>query len=116
MDLGKEKLHSLVEDKLKPEALLMEAGDHAVQHVYTDYVKESKLEPVGKPEVSIVKIAKGYPFVFKATITVLPDVELPNYKEIAKTVKGKEITVTEEEVLGFYKLFAKNQSKVYFEK
>jgi len=89
---------SMVEDKIKPEVLLMEAGDHAVQHVYLDYIKESKLEPVGNPEVSIVKIAQGSPFIFKAVITVLPDVELPDYKEIVKSVKGQEVTVTEEEV------------------
>ncbi|MCX6723353.1 MAG: trigger factor, partial [Candidatus Staskawiczbacteria bacterium] len=102
---------SMVEDKLKPEALLMEAGDHAVQHVYTDYIKESKLEPVGQPEVSILKIAKGSPFAFKAVITVLPDVELPNYKEIAKAVKGKEITVTEEEVQDSINYLQKTRAK-----
>ena len=90
--------NKMVEDKIKPEALLMEAGDHAVQHVYVDYIKSSKLEPVGNPEVSIVKIAIGSPFVFKAIITVLPNVELPDYKEIAKIIKGKDVTVTEEEI------------------
>ncbi|MGD0576714.1 MAG: trigger factor [Candidatus Staskawiczbacteria bacterium] len=102
---------SMIEEKLKPEVLLMEAGDHAVQHVYTDYIKESKLEPVGNPEVSIVKIAKGNPFIFKATITILPDVELPNYKEIAKTVKGKNIEVTEEEVLDSINYLQKTRAK-----
>jgi len=113
---------SMVEDKIKPEALLMEAGDHAVQHTYVDYIKDSKLEPVGNPEVKIIKMPArlnasafggaqgdqpaqspagneaGDSFVFKAVITVLPDVELPDYKLIAKAVKGKEVTVTEEEI------------------
>lgn len=89
---------SMVEGQIKPEALLMEAGDHAVQHVYSDYIRESKLEPVGSPEVAIKKIAKGNPFIFTATITVLPEIELPDYKEIAKTVKDKEISVTEQEI------------------
>ncbi len=102
---------SMVEEKIKPEALLMEAGDHAVQHVYTDYIKTSKLEPVGNPEVSIVKIAQGSPFVFKAVITVLPEVELPEYKEIAKTVKGQEITVTDEEVLESLNYLQKTRAK-----
>jgi len=102
---------AMVEEKLKPEALLMEAGDHAVQHVYFDYVKENKLEVVGQPEVSIVKIAKGSEFVFKATVTVLPDVELPDYKEIAKTVKGKEVTVTEEEVQDSINYLQKTRAK-----
>jgi len=102
---------NMVEEKLKPEALLMEAGDHAVQHTYTDYIKENKLEPVGQPEVSIVKIAKGNPFVFKAIITVLPDVKLPDYKEIAKAVKGQEISVTEEEVQDSINYLQKTRAK-----
>jgi len=102
---------AMVEDKIKPEALLMEAGDHAVQHVYTDYVKENKLEPIGNPEISIIKIAKGNPFIFKAKITVLPDVELPNYKEIASKIKVKEIFVTEEEVQDALNYLQKTRAK-----
>lgn len=102
---------SMVEDKIKPEALLMEAGDHAVRHVYLDYIKEQKLEPVGNPEVSIVKIAKGSEFVFKAVITLLPDVELPDYKEIAKKVKGQEISVTDQEVQDSINYLQKTRAK-----
>ena len=89
----------MVEDKLKPEMLLMEAGEHAVKHVYHDYVLENNLEPIGEPEVQILKIAKGNPFSFKVKFSVLPDIELPDYKEIAAKIKGKEFSVTEEEVL-----------------
>lgn len=103
---------SMVEEKLKPEALLMEAGDHAVRHVYLDYIKNSKLEPVGNPDVKILKIAKGSEFVFTATITVLPDVELPDYKEIAKTVKGKEISVTDQEVQDALNYLQKTRAKM----
>ena len=28
--------NKLVEEKIKPESLLMEAGDHAVRHIYSD--------------------------------------------------------------------------------
>ena len=38
---------AMVEDKIKPEALLMEAGDHAVSTFILDYIKErnwSRLE------------------------------------------------------------------------
>ncbi len=102
---------SMVEEKLKPEALLMEAGDHAVQHVYTDYVLESKIEPVGNPEVKILKIAQGSPFVFTATITILPEVELPDHKIIAKSVKGKDVSVTEEEVQDAINYLQKTRAK-----
>ena len=109
--------NKLVEEKIKPESLLMEAGDHAVRHVYSDYVKDNNLEPIGQPEVKIVKIAKGNPFIFTAVITVLPDVELPeNYKEIAKKIirqsAGKEISVTEEEVQDSLKYLQKSRAKM----
>jgi len=102
---------SMVEEKLKPEALLMEAGDHAVQHVYTDYVKDSSLEVAGHPEVKILKIAKGNPFIFTATVTVLPEVELPDHKAIAKSVKGKDVSVTEEEVQDAINYLQKTRAK-----
>ena len=101
----------MVEDKIKPEMLLMEAGDHAVRHVYSDYIKKNKLESVGQPEVQVIKIAKGNPFIFKATITVLPEVKLPAYKEIATTVKGKDINVTEEEVQDALNYLQKSKAK-----
>jgi len=102
---------SMVQDKLKPEALLMEAGDHAVSHVYHDYIAENKLEPIGNPEVKILKIANGSEFAFTATITILPDVELPDYKEIAKTVKGQEVSVTDQEVQDALNYLQKTRAK-----
>jgi len=102
---------SMVEDKIKPESLLMEAGDIAVKETYSKYILENKLEPVGSPEVSIIKIAKGSPFIFKAVITVLPDVELPDYKIIAKAVKGQEISVTDEEVQDSINYLQKTRAK-----
>jgi len=103
--------NKLVEDKIKPESLLMEAGDTAVSQTYLKYVKENKLEPIGQPKVSIVKIAQGSPFVFKAVITVLPDVELPDYKEIASKIKIKEVSVTEEEVQDALNYLQKTRAK-----
>ena len=102
---------SMVEDKLKPEALLMEAGDLAVRESYLNYVKEQKMEPVGNPEISITKIAQGCEFVFKAVITILPDVELPDYKEIASKIKSNEISVTDEEVLDSINYLQKTRAK-----
>jgi trigger factor len=101
----------MVEDKIKPEALLMEAGDCAVRETYSKYILDSKLEPVGQPEVSIIKIANGSEFIFKAVVTVLPDVELPDYKEIAGKIKGNEISVTEEEVQDSINYMQKTRAK-----
>lgn len=101
----------LVEERIKPESLLMEAGDHAVQHIYSDYVRQNHLEPIGQPEVKILKIAKGNEFIFTATVTLLPDVELPDYKSIASKVKAKEIFVTEEEIQNTLNYLQKTRAK-----
>ena len=62
----------MVEEKVGTEKLLTEAGDEAAQEIYLKYISGNKLEPVGQPEVQIMKIAKGNPFLFKAKISVLP--------------------------------------------
>lgn len=107
--------NKLVEDRVKPESLLMEAGDCAVRETYSKYMKENDLQVVGEPEVSIVKVAQGSPFVFKAIVTVLPDVELPDYKKIASTVKRPkgypEVVVTDEEVRHSLNYLQKNKAK-----
>jgi trigger factor len=102
----------IVEDKIKPEALLMEAGDHAVQHVYSDYIRENKIEAVGHPEVQIKKIAKGSEFVFTAVVTVIPEVELPDYKKIASAIKKQDISVTEQEVQDSLNYLQKSRAKM----
>src|SRR3989344_7259304 len=88
----------MVKEKVGQENLLMEAGDLAVRESYLKYIKENNLEPIGEPEVQILKIAEGNPLLFKATITILPEITLPDYKEIASHIKKGEITVDEKEV------------------
>jgi len=102
----------MVEDKIKPEALLMEAGDHAVQHVYSDYIRENNVEAAGHPEIQIKKIAKGSEFIFTATATVLPEIELPDYKTIAKSVKSQDISVTDQEVQDSLNYLQKSRAKM----
>lgn len=101
----------MVEDKIKPESLLMEAGDIAVRETYSKYIKGNNLEPIGQPEVKILKIAKGSPFIFTATITILPEVELPNYKEIALKIKSKEVSVDQKEVEDALNYLQKTRAK-----
>jgi trigger factor len=66
---------------------------------------------MGQPEVQILKIAKGSEFVFKAKVTVMPEVELPDYKEIASKIKGKEVSVSEEEVEDALNYLQKSRAK-----
>lgn len=120
----------IVEKKVGQENLLMEAGDLAIKESYTRYVNENNLEPIGDPEVQILKIAKGNPMVFKIKFSVLPEISLPDYKEIARQVYREEtrapfkkgarpsaqdlsalVSVDEKEIKNALKYLQKSQAK-----
>ncbi len=88
----------LAEKKIGQENLLMEAGDLAVKEIYTKYVNENDVEPIGNPEVQIKKIARGSEFLFTVKVAILPEIELPDYKKIAGEVKGNKVSVDEKEI------------------
>ena len=60
----------------------------------------TSFEPVGDPEISITKLAPGEEFEFKITLSLLPPIELPDYRAIAKRVlAGRRVPdITEAEV------------------
>jgi len=65
-------------------ALMQEAAEQALAHVYPLVVTEHKLDVVGRPQVSITKLAPGNPIGFTITTAVYPEVTLPDYKKIAE--------------------------------
>lgn len=72
----------MFEQRFGVEALYEEAVDHLLPQAYDDAVAEVAIVPVDRPDVSIVQVEKGKPFIFKATVTVKPEVELGDYKGI----------------------------------
>lgn len=81
--------------------LLEEMAEMAIAEHYPKILEQEKIDAIGRPEVAITKLAKGNPLGFKITTTVLPEIELPDYKKIAKDISKdgiKEVIVTDEEV------------------
>ncbi len=101
----------MVEKKAGAENVLMEAGDLAVKKSYSKFVVENKLEPIGDPDVQIVKIAKGNPFLFKVIVAVLPEVELPDYKSIVGKIKTGTVAVEEKEIEEALQYLQKSRAK-----
>lgn len=86
-----------VGDKL----LLEEMAEQAISAVYPELLKENKIDAIGRPEVTIMKLARGNPLVFKITTDVMPEIKLPDYKKIAKEENKKELadtTATDEDI------------------
>ncbi len=106
----------IVEKKVGDENLLMEAGDLAVKENYTKFVNENNLEPIGQSEVQIKKIAKGSDFLFTVKISVLPEIELPDYKKIVLQVlsgQANNVSVDEKEIEEALNYLQKSRAKFY---
>jgi len=88
----------MIEKKLGQETILSEASQDCVRESYLKVIKEENLEPLGQPEISVLKLAPGNPFEFKAAVAILPDITIGDYKEIVPKIKKKEVKVTEEEI------------------
>jgi FKBP-type peptidyl-prolyl cis-trans isomerase (trigger factor) len=88
----------IIEKTLGQEKILQAASQDCIRESYIEFIKEQKLEPLGQPEIAILKLTPGNPLEFKAKIAVLPEMELPDYKTIASSVKKREVKVTEEEI------------------
>ncbi len=92
---GKAPKH-IVESYVGTDALYEEAIDSLINHAYREAVIESGIEPVDRPNVDFVQVEEGKDFIFKAKVTVKPEVVLGEYKgldvaKIAATVSDEEV-------------------------
>lgn len=92
--------HHIVEKELAPMAVLEEMADLAINEHFPKILVEEKIDAIGRPAITITKIAKDNPLEFTATVAVLPEVKLPDYKKIAAKINKDvaEPTVTDLEL------------------
>jgi trigger factor len=80
--------------------LLQETAEHVLAEIYPEILVTHTIDAIGRPQINITKLAAGNPFGFTLTITVMPEVKLPDYTKIAAGInKTKETaTITEKDV------------------
>lgn len=59
-----------------------EAATLAVPKVYGAAVEAEHIETIGSPAIDVIKLAPDNPFIFKATLALLPEVTLGDYSAI----------------------------------
>lgn len=69
-----------------------DAVDFAIDATYPEAAKDSKLDIVSRPEISIENINKGEDFVYKATVALRPELTLGEYKGVEVTKASTEVT------------------------
>jgi len=84
--------------------ILEEMAEMALSEHYPKIIEDEKIDVISRPEISITKLARKNPLEFKIKTSVLPEIKLPEYKDIAKkiisgiTEKEKDTTVTDKEM------------------
>lgn len=102
---------NMVADKIGDSHILEEAAEMAIQEKYHEIVHQENIEPISKPEVVVLKLAKNNPFEFKIKVGILPDVKLPDYKKIVSTVEKKVSQVDDSEVEETLKWIARSRAE-----
>jgi len=88
--------------KVGEAALLQEMSELSISKAYLDILMDKKIEAIGKPKITLTKLAAGNPLEFKIVTAVIPSFELPDCqalakKEIAKS-DPKEMEVEDKDV------------------
>ncbi|HEA84506.1 MAG TPA: hypothetical protein ENI04_00805 [Candidatus Wildermuthbacteria bacterium] len=87
-----------VKQNVGSENVLMQAAQLAVNASYIEAATKEKLEVVEQPNIEVLKLAPQNPFLFRATVTLVPKITLSDYKVIAATCVRKEVKVEDDEV------------------
>ncbi|MBM2817585.1 MAG: tig, trigger factor, trigger factor [Parcubacteria group bacterium] len=86
---------SMLIGKVGEISILEDGAYDAIRDTLPHLLSEHEYDFIGVPEVTITKIAHGEPLGFKIKIAVMPEVELADYKKIARNENSKETPKTE---------------------
>jgi trigger factor len=100
----------MFEKRFGVEALYQDALDFILPEAYGNAIDESGIEPVDRPEIDIEQMEKGKELIFKATVTVKPEVTLGDYKGLE--VEELDTNVTDEDVANELKTLQERQAEL----
>lgn len=104
----------VVEKELGKDAVWDEALPEAVEKSFWDVVEKNNIDVIGKPSISVTKSVPGDALEFKAVIPVMPELDLPDYRKIAKKVfenEGKEVKIEDKEIEEALKWLQKSRTQ-----
>lgn len=101
---------AMFEKRFGVESLYQDAIDILLPEAYANAIEESGIDPVDRPEIDVEQIEKGKSFIFKATVTVKPEVKLGEYKGLE--VEKVETEVTDEDVANELKTLQERQAEL----
>ena len=87
---------ALVEARIGPAALREEVVDTMVPEVVQQALTEKSIDPIDNPDVEVLELERGRPARLKATISVMPDVDLADITKLTVEPPDHTHEVTDE--------------------
>ena len=75
--------YEIVKQRLGEMAIMQHALNSIIAKTYYDYLDKEKINTVEQPKIDVVKLAPENPVVYKATVALLPSVEVTDFRKIA---------------------------------
>lgn len=85
----------LVEKHLDSSTVQSEFIDESINQLYVQAIGSEKLRPISNPQVNIIKFVPFTTLEFEANISVIGEIELPDYKKIKKKLESTKISADE---------------------
>ncbi|RDI44186.1 trigger factor [Falsibacillus pallidus] len=100
----------MFEQRFGVESLYQDALDFILPEAYANAVEEAGIDPVDRPEIDVEQMEKGKELIFKATVTVKPEVKLGEYKGLE--VEKMDAEVSDEDVENELKTLQERQAEL----
>ncbi len=88
---------AVVEKRVGKTQVWEEAAKQGLPRFLEKALEQHKIEVLGRPQISVIKLAPDNPLIFKAMVAVIPPVDLGDYKKIkvkkplVKKLKPREV-------------------------
>ena len=83
---------ALVEARLGPAVVREEVVEAMVPDVMRQALQEKAIDPIDNPDVEVLELERGRPARLKATISVMPEVTLPDITTLHPDLHGHDVT------------------------
>jgi trigger factor len=103
----------IVQDAVGEEKLWHEAVHLAINETYFKAIDETNMEAISSPQIEIDEIKINQPLTYKASVTIIPELSLPDYKKIAKKTFSdkKDVEIGTKEIDEAINMIQKSRAK-----
>ena len=84
--------YDMVKQQVGEVRIIEEAMQSIVEKNFFEATRKEKLDTVGMPQITIIKVAPGNDLVFKAAVALLPKIKLGNLATVKVKYQAKEVS------------------------